>query len=43
MPEVGEKAPGFTLPSTEGQVSLQGLLAQGKLVLAFYIEDNTPG
>ena len=43
MPEVGDKAPDFTLPSTAGEVSLRALLQGGKLVLAFYVEDNTPG
>ncbi len=43
MPEVGDKAPDFTLPSTAGEVSLHTLLQGGKLVLAFYVEDNTPG
>ena len=43
MPEVGDKAPDFTLPSTDGEVSLRTLLQGGKLVMAFYVEDNTPG
>jgi len=39
----GDRAPDFALPSTEGAVTLQGLLAGGgKLVLAFYAEDGTP-
>lgn len=39
----GDRAPDFGLPSTEGDVSLQGLLDGGsKLVLAFYAEDGTP-
>lgn len=42
MPQPGERAPDFTLPSTEGDVSLAGLLSRGKLVLAFYAEDATP-
>lgn len=41
-PEVGDKAPDFTLPSTKGPVKLSQLVAQGKVVLAFYSEDNTP-
>ena len=43
MPEIGDKAPGFTLPSTHGEVSLQDFLKDGKVILAFYIEDGTPG
>jgi peroxiredoxin Q/BCP len=39
----GDRAPEFTMPSTEGDVTLQGLIAGGsKLVLAFYAEDGTP-
>ena len=41
MPAVGDPAPDVTLPSTQGDLSLAGLGA-GKLVLAFYTEDNTP-
>lgn len=40
----GETAPVFTLPSTHGDVSLETLLREGKrVVLAFYVEDSTPG
>ena len=43
MPEVGDQAPDFTLPSTAGDVGLS-TFGQGKrLVLAFYVEDLTPG
>jgi peroxiredoxin Q/BCP len=42
MPGVGERAPEFTLPSTDGPVSLGDVLKEGKVVLAFYSEDNTP-
>ena len=42
MPERGEKAPQFSLPSTRGDLTLERLLMGGKLVLAFYAEDNTP-
>lgn len=43
MPEVGDIAPDFVLPSTEGDISLRDLLAEGKkVVLAFYTEDDTP-
>ena len=40
--EMGGQAPDFTLPSTKGPVTLSRLTAQGKVVLAFYFEDNTP-
>ncbi len=43
VPEPGAPAPAFRLPSTAGEVSLDGLLAEGqRLVLAFYVEDGTP-
>jgi peroxiredoxin Q/BCP len=42
MPDVGDKAPDFALPSTVGDVRLSELVAGKKLVLAFYTEDNTP-
>ena len=42
MPVAGDKAPGFNLPSTRGDLNLKALLAVGKVVLAFYTEDNTP-
>ncbi len=38
----GDPAPDFTLPSTQGPVSLSALLGKGKVVLAFYFQDNTP-
>ncbi|MFQ6019451.1 MAG: peroxiredoxin family protein, partial [Dehalococcoidia bacterium] len=40
--EVGDKAPDFTLPSTQGQLTLGELASQGKVILAFYRQDNTP-
>ncbi len=40
--EPGQPAPDFTLASTEGPLSLGQLLAQGPVVLAFYVEDDTP-
>jgi peroxiredoxin Q/BCP len=41
--EAGERAPDFSLPSTEGEVSLRALLDAGqRVVLAFYFEDGTP-
>jgi len=42
MPEPGEQAPDFTLPSTEGDLSLRDLTERSKVVLAFYYEDATP-
>lgn len=42
MPEVGDKAPDFTLASTEGDLQLSKLVARSKVLLAFYTEDNTP-
>jgi peroxiredoxin len=41
-PQPGEPAPDFTLPSTQGDVSLHDLTVQKKVVLAFYFEDATP-
>jgi peroxiredoxin len=41
--DAGAKAPPFRLPSTVGEVTLDGMLADGRrLVLAFYFEDGTP-
>ncbi len=42
MPVPGDPAPRFTLPTTAGEISLDDLTAQGKVVLAFYAEDATP-
>lgn len=42
--KVGDKAPDFTLPDTDGKpVSLSQLLSQGPVVLAFYVKAGTPG
>lgn len=42
--KVGDKAPDFTLPDTDGKpVSLSGLLKQGPVILAFYTKAFTPG
>jgi peroxiredoxin Q/BCP len=42
--EVGDKAPDFTLPDTEGNtVSLSALLRNGPVILAFYPKAFTPG
>ena len=43
MFQVGEEAPDFTLPSTAGFLTLSEVWRDRKVVLAFYIEDNTPG
>ncbi len=43
MPEVGELTPDFSLPSTSGDLSLRRYSAGRKLVIAFYVEDMTPG
>lgn len=42
MVRVGQAAPGFTLPSTAGPLSLASLLDEGPVVLLFYNEDSTP-
>ena len=42
MPDVGERAPDFTLPSTDGEVRLGDRLGEGRVLLAFYFEDATP-
>jgi thioredoxin-dependent peroxiredoxin len=42
--KVGDKAPDFTLPDTEGaQVTLSTLLKSGPVILAFYPKAFTPG
>jgi peroxiredoxin len=41
-PQEGEKAPDFSVETTEGRLSLSDLLQSGKLVLTFYVEDGTP-
>jgi thioredoxin-dependent peroxiredoxin len=42
MPELGDQAPDFRLPSTTGDVRLSDLTDRGKVILAFYYEDATP-
>ena len=42
-PDVGERAPDFKLQSTRGEINLRRFGSGKKLVLAFYIEDRTPG
>jgi peroxiredoxin Q/BCP len=42
--QVGDKAPDFTLPDTDGKpVSLSSLLADGPVILAFYPKAFTGG
>ncbi len=43
MPEVGELTPDFSLPTTSGDLSLRRYPAGRKLVIAFYVENMTPG
>jgi peroxiredoxin Q/BCP len=41
---VGDKAPDFTLPGTDGRpVNLAKLLARGPVILAFFPKAFTPG
>ncbi|MBI4570814.1 MAG: redoxin domain-containing protein, partial [Chloroflexi bacterium] len=42
MPEAGDRAPDFALPSTDGEVRLSERLRSGRVLLAFYCEDGTP-
>jgi peroxiredoxin Q/BCP len=42
--KVGDRAPDFTLPDTDGTpVTLSRLLASGPVILAFYVKAFTPG
>ncbi len=42
--KVGDRAPDFTLPDTEGKpVTLSRLLVQGPVILAFFPKAFTPG
>ena len=40
--EAGDRAPEFTLPSSDGAVTLSDTLAAGPVVVLFYQEDGTP-
>jgi thioredoxin-dependent peroxiredoxin len=42
MPEPGDQAPDFVLPSTSGEIRLSQLTDRSKVILAFYYEDSTP-
>ncbi len=42
--KMGDRAPDFTLPDTEGKpVTLSKLLEHGPVILAFYVRAFTPG
>jgi peroxiredoxin Q/BCP len=42
--EVGDEAPDFTLPDTEGKpVSLSSLVERGDVIVAFFHKAFTPG
>ena len=41
-PSVGDRAPDFTLPSTQGEITLSKRLANGAVLLVFYPGDDTP-
>jgi thioredoxin-dependent peroxiredoxin len=42
--KVGDRAPDFTLPDTDGKpVALSQLLSKGPVILAFYTKAFTPG
>lgn len=44
LPRVGEEAPNFSLPSTEGrEISLAEFRGRRSVVLYFYPRDDTPG
>jgi peroxiredoxin len=42
IPDVGDLAPEFTLPSTKGPVTLSERLKAGPVLLVFYPGDDTP-
>lgn len=41
-PDVGDPAPDFRLPSTEGEIHLAERLTQGSVLLVFYPGDDSP-
>ncbi len=41
--QAGDRAPDFTLPSTQGDITLSEELKKGPVVVAFYPRDNTSG
>ena len=41
-PDVGDSAPDFTLPSTQGEITLSTALRRGAVLLVFYPGDDTP-
>jgi len=42
--QVGDKAPDFSLPASNGEtISLQDFLGKKRIVLYFYPKDNTSG
>lgn len=41
--QIGDSAPGFSAPSTEGEIELNRALEKGPVVLAFYYADFTSG
>lgn len=40
--EAGDRAPDFSLPSTQGALRLSELTTRKKVLVAFYVEDGTP-
>lgn len=42
MVSAGDRAPDFSLPSTNGDLRLDDALREGRVLLAFYFEDGTP-
>lgn len=41
--KVGDQAPDFSVPSTQGTIVLSQVVEQGPVVLALYPKDFTPG
>ena len=42
-PEVGQQAPGFTLPGRSGAGTLSDFVGKNDVLLYFYPKDDTPG